>query len=105
MQQSNFSDATYPIVYGIGGRKDAALELRKVQYVFSVMEHGNLSGAAPSLRVSQPTLSRQIHAIRAGIRDRAVHARRRRASRQITHCAQHRRDWRGTLTRRQGRWR
>ena len=37
--------------------------LRKIQYFFSVIEHGNLSSAAQSLRVSQPTLSRQIQAI------------------------------------------
>jgi LysR family transcriptional regulator, nitrogen assimilation regulatory protein len=41
----------------------AAMELRKIQYFFSVIEHGNLSSAAQSLRVSQPTLSRQIQAI------------------------------------------
>jgi LysR family nitrogen assimilation transcriptional regulator len=39
------------------------MDLRKIQYFFSVIEHGNLSSAAQSLRVSQPTLSRQIKAI------------------------------------------
>jgi LysR family transcriptional regulator, nitrogen assimilation regulatory protein len=39
------------------------MDLRKIRYFFSVIEHGNLSSAAQSLRVSQPTLSRQIQAI------------------------------------------
>jgi LysR family transcriptional regulator, nitrogen assimilation regulatory protein len=39
------------------------MDLRKIQYFFSVIEHGSLSSAAQSLRVSQPTLSRQIQAI------------------------------------------
>jgi LysR family nitrogen assimilation transcriptional regulator len=39
------------------------MDLRRIQYFFSVIEHGNLSSAAQSLRVSQPTLSRQIQAI------------------------------------------
>jgi LysR family nitrogen assimilation transcriptional regulator len=39
------------------------MDLRKIDYFFSVIEHGNLSSAAQSLRVSQPTLSRQIQAI------------------------------------------
>jgi LysR family transcriptional regulator, nitrogen assimilation regulatory protein len=39
------------------------MDLRRMQYFFSVIEHGNLSSAAQSLRVSQPTLSRQIQAI------------------------------------------
>jgi LysR family nitrogen assimilation transcriptional regulator len=39
------------------------MELRKIQYFFSVIEHGNLSSAAQAMRVSQPTLSRQIQAI------------------------------------------
>ena len=39
------------------------MDLRKIEYFFSVIEHGNLSSAAQSLRVSQPTLSRQIQAI------------------------------------------
>src|ERR1044072_5087833 len=39
------------------------MELHKIRYFFSVIEHGNLSSAAQALRVSQPTLSRQIQAI------------------------------------------
>jgi LysR family transcriptional regulator, nitrogen assimilation regulatory protein len=39
------------------------MDLRRIRYFFSVIEHGNLSSAAQSLRVSQPTLSRQIQAI------------------------------------------
>ena len=39
------------------------MELHKIRYFFTVIEHGNLSSAAQSLRVSQPTLSRQIRAI------------------------------------------
>src|SRR5262249_21424243 len=39
------------------------MELHKIRYFFTVIEHGNLSSAAQSLRVSQPTLSRQIQAI------------------------------------------
>jgi LysR family nitrogen assimilation transcriptional regulator len=39
------------------------MDQRKIRYFFSVIEHGNLSSAAQSLRVSQPTLSRQIQAI------------------------------------------
>jgi LysR family nitrogen assimilation transcriptional regulator len=39
------------------------MDLRKIQYFFAVIEHGNLSSAAQSLRVSQPTLTRQIRAI------------------------------------------
>jgi LysR family nitrogen assimilation transcriptional regulator len=39
------------------------MDPRKIQYFFAVIEHGNLSSAAQSLRVSQPTLSRQIQAI------------------------------------------
>jgi LysR family nitrogen assimilation transcriptional regulator len=39
------------------------MDQRKIKYFFSVIEHGNLSSAAQSLRVSQPTLSRQIQAI------------------------------------------
>ena len=39
------------------------MDQRKIKYFFSVVEHGNLSSAAQSLRVSQPTLSRQIQAI------------------------------------------
>ena len=39
------------------------MDLRTIQYFFSVIEHGNLSSAAQALRVSQPTLTRQIQAI------------------------------------------
>jgi LysR family transcriptional regulator, nitrogen assimilation regulatory protein len=39
------------------------VDLRKIQYFFAVIEHANLSSAAQSLRVSQPTLSRQIQSI------------------------------------------
>ena len=39
------------------------MDLRKIQFFFSVIEHGNLSSAAQALRVSQPTLTRQIQAI------------------------------------------
>ena len=39
------------------------MDLRRIQYFFAVIEHGNLSSAAQSLRVSQPTLSRQIQSI------------------------------------------
>ncbi|MDO9413565.1 MAG: LysR family transcriptional regulator [Pseudolabrys sp.] len=39
------------------------MDRRKIEYFFAVIEHGNLSSAAQTLRVSQPTLSRQIQAI------------------------------------------
>jgi LysR family transcriptional regulator, nitrogen assimilation regulatory protein len=39
------------------------MDPRRIQYFFAVVEHGNLSSAAQSLRVSQPTLSRQIQAV------------------------------------------
>jgi LysR family nitrogen assimilation transcriptional regulator len=39
------------------------MDQRKIQFFFSVIEHGNLSSAAQALRVSQPTLTRQIQAI------------------------------------------
>jgi LysR family transcriptional regulator, nitrogen assimilation regulatory protein len=39
------------------------MDQQKIKYFFSVIEHRNLSSAAQSLRVSQPTLSRQIQAI------------------------------------------
>jgi molybdate transport repressor ModE-like protein len=39
------------------------MDPRRIQYFFAVVEHGNLSSAAQALRVSQPTLSRQIQAI------------------------------------------
>jgi DNA-binding transcriptional LysR family regulator len=38
------------------------MDLRKISYFFAVIEHRNLSGAAQALRVSQPTLSRQMQA-------------------------------------------
>src|SRR6202012_1224311 len=39
------------------------MDQQKIKYFFSVIEHGNLSSAAQSLRVTEPTLSRQIQAI------------------------------------------
>lgn len=39
------------------------MDLQRIQYFLAVMEHGNLSNAAQALRVSQPTLSRQMHAL------------------------------------------
>ncbi|HWP25246.1 MAG TPA: LysR family transcriptional regulator [Xanthobacteraceae bacterium] len=39
------------------------LDLRKIEYFLAIMEHRNISRAAGALRVSQPTLSRQIHAL------------------------------------------
>lgn len=39
------------------------MDLRKAQYFFAVLEHRNLSKAAHALRVSQPTLSRQMQAL------------------------------------------
>jgi LysR family nitrogen assimilation transcriptional regulator len=38
-------------------------DFRKIEYFLAIIEHGNLSRAAEALRVSQPTLSRQIHAL------------------------------------------
>jgi LysR family transcriptional regulator, nitrogen assimilation regulatory protein len=38
-------------------------DVRKIEYFLAVIEHRNISRAADSLRVSQPTLSRQIHAL------------------------------------------
>ena len=38
-------------------------DIRKIEYFLSVIHHGNISNAAEALRVSQPTLSRQIHAL------------------------------------------
>jgi hypothetical protein len=37
-------------------------DIRKIEYFVAVIEQGNIS-AAEALRVSQPTLSRQIHAL------------------------------------------
>ena len=39
------------------------LDVRKIEYFLAVVEHRNISSAAEALRVSQPTLSRQIHAL------------------------------------------
>lgn len=39
------------------------MDLQKIQYFFAVIEHRNLSTAALALRVSQPTLSRQMQAL------------------------------------------
>ena len=38
-------------------------DIRKIEYFLAVIEHRNISRAAESLRVSQPTLSRQIHTL------------------------------------------
>lgn len=40
-----------------------AFDIRKMEYFIAVMEHKNISNAAEALRVSQPTLSRQIAAL------------------------------------------
>lgn len=39
------------------------MDLQKIQYFLAVMEHRNFSNAAQALRVSQPTLSRQMSAL------------------------------------------
>ncbi len=39
------------------------MDLQRIDYFFAVMEHRNLSLAAQALRVSQPTLSRQVQAL------------------------------------------
>jgi LysR family nitrogen assimilation transcriptional regulator len=39
------------------------LDLQKIQYFLAVMEHRNFSNAAQALRVSQPTLSRQMSSL------------------------------------------
>jgi LysR family nitrogen assimilation transcriptional regulator len=39
------------------------MDLQKIRYFLAVMEHRNLSLAAQALRVSQPTLSRQMRAL------------------------------------------
>lgn len=39
------------------------MDLRKIQYFSAVMEHRTMSAAAQSLRVSQPTLTRQVQAL------------------------------------------
>jgi LysR family nitrogen assimilation transcriptional regulator len=38
-------------------------DARKIEYFLAVVEHRNISSAAEALRVSQPTLSRQIHTL------------------------------------------
>jgi LysR family transcriptional regulator, nitrogen assimilation regulatory protein len=63
MQQSNFLYTTYSVNVYFARRRADAVDLRKIQYFFAVIEHGNLSSAAQSLRLSQPTLSRQIQSI------------------------------------------
>ena len=40
-----------------------SFDIRKIVYFLAVIEHRNISRAAEALRVSQPTLSRQIHAL------------------------------------------
>jgi LysR family transcriptional regulator, nitrogen assimilation regulatory protein len=45
------------------GAVDMAFDIRKIEYFLAVIEQGNISSAAEALRVSQPTLSRQIHAL------------------------------------------
>ena len=40
-----------------------ALDLRKIEYFLTVIEHRNMTTAAEVLRVSQPTLSRHIRAL------------------------------------------
>ena len=39
------------------------MDMQKIQYFFAVIEHRNLSSAAQALRVSQPTLSRQMQTL------------------------------------------
>ena len=38
-------------------------DIRKIEYFLAVIDHRNMSRAAEALRISQPTLSRQIHAL------------------------------------------
>jgi LysR family nitrogen assimilation transcriptional regulator len=40
-----------------------AFDIRNIEYFLAVIEQGSISSAAEALRVSQPTLSRQIHAL------------------------------------------
>jgi LysR family transcriptional regulator, nitrogen assimilation regulatory protein len=40
-----------------------ALDIRTIEYFVAVVEHRNISRAAEALRVTQPTLSRHIHAL------------------------------------------
>src|ERR1700761_2743824 len=58
MQQSNFSDNFYSEIVW-----EVPVDRRKIEFFFSVIENGTLSSAAQALRLSQPTLSRQIQAI------------------------------------------
>jgi LysR family nitrogen assimilation transcriptional regulator len=39
------------------------VDIRKIEYFLTVVDHLNISNAAEELRISQPTLSRQIHAL------------------------------------------
>jgi LysR family nitrogen assimilation transcriptional regulator len=39
------------------------MDPRQIQFFFAVVEHRNLSGAAQALRVSQPTLTRQMQSL------------------------------------------
>lgn len=39
------------------------VDIRKIEYFLTVVDHANISNAAEELRISQPTLSRQIHAL------------------------------------------
>lgn len=39
------------------------MDARRIQFFFAVVEHRNLSAAAQALRVSQPTLTRQMQAV------------------------------------------
>ncbi len=76
MQQSNFSYTIYSIIVYVEKPEPPRWNIRKIQYFFAVIEHGNLSSAAQSLRVSQPTLSRQIQSIEDQFQTPAVRARR-----------------------------
>jgi LysR family transcriptional regulator, nitrogen assimilation regulatory protein len=40
-----------------------SFDIRKIVYFLAVIDHRNISRAAEALRISQPTLSRQIHAL------------------------------------------
>jgi DNA-binding transcriptional LysR family regulator len=40
-----------------------AFDIRNIEYFLAVIEQGSISSAAEALGVSQPTLSRQIHAL------------------------------------------